>query len=142
VPALSIRTMPVARRKVLLIDDNADMRQTLAACLSMQGHDVREAGDGLSAVQLANEFAPDVIVVDIGLPEIDGYEVARRLRANASTREVRLVALTGYGQQEDKQKAVNAGFDEHLTKPVDPATLEQVVAGVPQSPSGSLAISG
>jgi CheY-like chemotaxis protein len=129
VPALAIRSAPVARRRVLLIDDNVDMRETLAACLSMQGHDVTEAGDGPSALQLASEFAPDVIVVDIGLPEMDGYEVARRLRADPLTRDVRLVALTGYGQQEDKQKALNAGFDEHLTKPVDSATLEQVIAG-------------
>jgi CheY-like chemotaxis protein/nitrogen-specific signal transduction histidine kinase len=129
VPALAIRSTPVARRRVLLIDDNVDMRETLAACLSMQGHDVTEAGDGPSALQLASEFAPDVIVIDIGLPEMDGYEVARRFRANPLMRDVRLVALTGYGQQEDKQKAVNAGFDEHLTKPVDSATLEQVIAG-------------
>jgi CheY-like chemotaxis protein/nitrogen-specific signal transduction histidine kinase len=127
-PALSIRTTPVANRRVLLIDDNADMRRMLATCLSLQGHDVREAGDGMAAVQLATEIAPDVVIIDIGLPEIDGYEVARRLRANAATRGICLVALTGYGQQEDKQKALDAGFDDHLTKPVDAGTLEKVIA--------------
>lgn len=128
-PSLSMRTMPIARRKILLIDDNADMRQMLATSLSIQGHEVSEAGDGLGAVQLANELAPEVVIVDIGLPEIDGYEVARRLRANPATREVRLIALTGYGQQEDKQRAIDAGFDEHLTKPVDADTLDRVIAG-------------
>jgi CheY-like chemotaxis protein len=105
------------------------MRRTLATCLALQGHEVSEAGDGATAVQLAAQTAPDVVVVDIGLPEIDGYEVARRLRASPSTRDIRLVALTGYGQQEDKQKAMEAGFDAHLTKPVDAATLEQAIAG-------------
>jgi CheY-like chemotaxis protein len=124
-----MRTTPIARRKVLLIDDNADMRQTLAICLSIQGHEVSEAGDGVTADRLAADFAPDVVIIDIGLPEIDGYEVARRLRAGPSTRDVRLIALTGYGQQEDKQKAVEAGFDQHLTKPVDAGTLEQAIAG-------------
>jgi signal transduction histidine kinase/ActR/RegA family two-component response regulator len=128
-PALSIITTPVALRRILLIDDNDDMRRTLATCLTIQGHHVSEAGDGLAALDIAAEIDPEVIIVDIGLPGIDGYEVARRLRANPATRDVRLVALTGYGQQEDKQKALKAGFDEHLTKPVDTALLEQLIAG-------------
>lgn len=133
-PALSIRTTPIAQRRILLIDDNADMRETLATCLSIQGHEVSGAGDGLAAVRLAADLAPDVIIVDIGLPEIDGYEVARRLRAHPSTRDVRLIAMTGYGQQEDKQKAMEAGFDEHLTKPVDAGTLERAIAAAAPLP--------
>lgn len=89
-----------------------------------------EAADGKTAVRLAGELRPDVAIVDIGLPEIDGYEVARQLKANADTARIRLVALTGYGQQEDKQKAVEAGFDEHLTKPVDPEALEIAMGSI------------
>ena len=129
-PALTMTTLAVSRRKVLLIDDNDDMRQTLAAALSIQGHEVSEAADGKTAVRLAGELRPDVAIVDIGLPEIDGYEVARQLKANADTARIRLVALTGYGQQEDKQKAVEAGFDEHLTKPVDPEALEIAMGSI------------
>ena len=129
-PALTMTTLAVSRRKVLLIDDNDDLRQTLAAALSIQGHEVSEAADGKTAVRLAGELRPDVAIVDIGLPEIDGYEVARQLKANADTARIRLVALTGYGQQEDKQKAVEAGFDEHLTKPVDPEALEIAMGSI------------
>ena len=126
-PALTMAPVPVSRRKVLLIDDNDDMRQMLASALSIQGHEVSEAADGLSGVRLAGELRPEVAIIDIGLPEVDGYEVARRLKTNAATRHIRLVALTGYGQQEDKQRAFEAGFDEHLTKPVDAEALDGAI---------------
>ncbi|MDI1449357.1 ATP-binding protein [Polyangium sp. 6x1] len=118
----------ITPRRILLIDDNDDMRKTLAASLSLQGHEVREASDGRAGVELAESAAFDVAVVDLGLPEMDGYEVARRLRANPLTRHIGLVALTGYGQLEDKRKSFEAGFDEHLTKPVDPEALEEAIA--------------
>jgi len=120
----------ITPRRILLIDDNDDMRRTLAASLSLQGHAVHEAADGRAGLDLAGGTAFDVAIVDLGLPEIDGYEVARRLRAQDSTRRIGLVALTGYGQLEDKRKAVEAGFDEHLTKPVDPEALEEAITFV------------
>jgi CheY-like chemotaxis protein len=119
---------PLAPQRILLIDDNEDLRRTIAVSLAVQGHQVTEAAAGRQALALAASVPLDVAVVDIGLPEMDGYEVARRLRRNPSTRHIRLIALTGYGQAEDKQKAVAAGFEEHLTKPVDPQTLERVIA--------------
>ncbi|MRG91405.1 ATP-binding protein [Polyangium spumosum] len=118
----------ITPRRILLIDDNDDLRRTLAASLSLQGHEVREAADGRAGLELAGGAALDVAIVDLGLPEIDGYEVARRLRAQGSTSRIGLVALTGYGQLEDKRKAIEAGFDEHLTKPVDPDALEEAIA--------------
>lgn len=127
-PELANLAATAVPRRILLIDDNEDMRKTVAASLALQGHQVAEAGDGAAALALAAKDVPDVAIIDIGLPEIDGYEVARRLRGNAATRHIRLVALTGYGQAEDKQKAAAAGFDEHLTKPVDPATLEKAIS--------------
>lgn len=120
----------VTPRRLLLIDDNDDMRKTLATSLSMHGHEVSEAADGKAGVELASRAAFDVAVVDLGLPEIDGYEVARQLREDPSTRHIGLVALTGYGQLEDKRKAIEAGFDEHLTKPVDLEALEEAIAFV------------
>jgi CheY-like chemotaxis protein len=128
VATLSIKTTPIARRQLLVVDDNEDMRTTLAALLALQGHRVAEAADGRSALELAAELAPSVAIVDIGLPEMDGYEVARQLRTNPATRDIGLIALTGYAQLEDKQKAFAAGFDAHLTKPVEPEALEAAIA--------------
>lgn len=113
--------------RVLLVEDNEDNRQTLAAVLGIYGHTVSAAADGTSGLQAAMEDVPDVAVIDIGLPGIDGYEVARRLRASPATRGIRLVAVTGYGQQEDRDRALAAGFDVHLVKPVEPARLLEAI---------------
>ncbi|WP_420475525.1 ATP-binding protein [Noviherbaspirillum sp. ST9] len=113
--------------RVLLVEDNEDNRQTLSAVLSIFGHTVSAAGDGSAGLQAAMEEVPDVAVIDIGLPGIDGYEVARRLRASPVTRGIRLVAVTGYGQQEDRDRALAAGFDVHLVKPVEPARLLEAI---------------
>ena len=115
------------RRRVLIVDDNRDMADTIAALLSAAGHDVRTVYDGLSAVATALEYRPDVVLLDIGLPGISGYEVARRIRSSEHGRPVVLVALTGYGQDEDRRRAREAGFDRHLVKPVVAAALESIV---------------
>jgi signal transduction histidine kinase/ActR/RegA family two-component response regulator len=118
--------------RVLLVEDNEDSRQTLAAVLAMRGHRVLEAGDGAEGLRIALAEQPDVAVVDVGLPGIDGYELARRLRAAAGNRRIGLIALTGYGQAEDKERALKAGFDMHLTKPIEPQRLLQAIANLHQ----------
>jgi CheY-like chemotaxis protein len=115
-------------RRVLIIEDNDDTRQMLHEVLTMSGHVVREARDGESALALVAESQPDVALIDIGLPDVDGYEVARRLRAAPGGRRVALIALTGYGQADDQRRAFEAGFDAHLTKPVAPERLKQVMS--------------
>jgi signal transduction histidine kinase len=108
-----------ARPAVLLIEDNEDGREMMATMLEVYGYPVLQSGDGLDGVSLATAHLPSVALVDIGLPGIDGYEVARRLRANAATSAMRLIALTGYGLAEDQRRVLEAGFDMHLVKPVD-----------------------
>lgn len=114
-------------RRVLLVEDNEDHRQTLAAVLGIYGHAVAEAADGNEGLRAAQSDKPDVAVVDIGLPGIDGYELARRLREDPVTCGIRLIAVTGYGQAEDRRRALDAGFDAHLVKPVEPARLLETI---------------
>lgn len=114
--------------RILLIEDNDDTRRMVGAALALAGHDVKEAHDGNAGLALAEHARCDIAFVDIGLPGVDGYEVARRLRSNAATRNMRLIALTGYGQSSDQARARAAGFDLHLTKPVSVADVETAVA--------------
>jgi signal transduction histidine kinase/ActR/RegA family two-component response regulator len=116
-------------RTILIVEDNADARMMLHEVLAMQGHAVVEAPDGASGIARAAEAQPDIAIIDIGLPDIDGYEVARRMRAQAGDR-IALIALTGYGQPEDQRRAMAAGFDIHLVKPVSVERLEQVIASL------------
>jgi len=118
----------VEPRRVLIVEDNDDARQMLHETLTFSGHEVREARDGATGLALAAESRPDVALIDIGLPDLDGYEVARRLRAAPGGRRMGLIAITGYGQAEDQRRAYKAGFDAHLTKPVAPERLKQVMA--------------
>jgi signal transduction histidine kinase len=120
-PTLAPRPAPeeAARPTVLLIEDNEDGREMMATMLDAYNYTVRQAGDGLEGVRSATTAPPDVALVDIGLPGIDGYEVARRLREHPATRNIRLIALTGYGLAEDQRRVLEAGFDLHLVKPVD-----------------------
>jgi signal transduction histidine kinase len=104
---------------VLLIEDNEDGREMMATMLEAFGYSVQQAADGIQGVQMAHAVAPEVALVDIGLPGIDGYEVARRLRKEDGTRNIRLIALTGYGLADDQRRVLEAGFDLHLVKPVD-----------------------
>ena len=114
-------------RRILVVDDDLDSAESLAMLFQMMGHDVRAAHDGLAAVEQADVFRPDLIVLDIGMPGIDGYETCRRIR-RALGRGIKLIAMTGWGQERDKQEAKRAGFDAHLTKPVDPAMLKGLLA--------------
>jgi signal transduction histidine kinase len=111
--------LDTGRPRVLLIEDNEDGREMMATMLDAFGFSVQQAADGVQGVQMAHIAAPDVALVDIGLPGIDGYEVARRLRQSEDTRNIRLIALTGYGLAEDQRRVLEAGFDMHLVKPVD-----------------------
>jgi len=121
---------PKASRRVLVIEDNDDSREMLRQLLEHAGHEVHDAGDGPQGIDAALRLEPDVALIDVGLPEIDGYEVARRIRAE-SRRDMLLVALTGYGLAEDRERALAAGFDLHLVKPVDFDRLFDVLAATP-----------
>jgi two-component system CheB/CheR fusion protein len=110
-------------RRVLVVEDNADAREALTMLLEETGHDVRAAADGMEALSQAEQFIPDVVLLDIGLPGLDGYEVARQLRASPRSADALLVAITGYGQPEDRALARAAGFDYHLLKPVESRRL-------------------
>ncbi|MDI1275286.1 ATP-binding protein [Polaromonas sp.] len=114
-------------RRILVTDDNVDAAVTLASLLGMLGHEVRTAHDGAEAIEAAAAFRPDIIFLDIGMPRMDGYEACRRIRALGQVPAPVVVALTGWGQADDKRKAQEAGFDHHFTKPVDPARLEALV---------------
>ncbi len=116
------------RPRILVVDDHEDARNTLRMMLELLGHPVIEAADGTEALRVAREHNPAVAIVDIGLPGIDGYEVARRMRAEPATRDMVLVALTGYGQEEDRRRALDAGFDDHLVKPADPRRILAAIA--------------
>ncbi len=116
-----------ARCRVLLVEDNADSREMLRMALALAGHEVHEAADGPAGIELATAVAPDVALIDVGLPGMDGYDVARHIRRTERGRTIRLVAVTGYGQVEDQLRAMDAGFDAHLTKPVMPERLLAVV---------------
>jgi len=119
-------------RRILVVDDNADAADALACVLEIEGHKVTVARDGPSALVAAESSRPDIVLLDIGLPRMDGYEVARRLRGMSSTATAMIVALTGYGQPGDVAACLNAGFDLHLVKPVDLDALVQLVANAPR----------
>ena len=115
-------------RRVLLVDDSVDAAEAMSMLLETLGHEVRVMHDGPSALAMVDDFAPDVVILDIGLPGIDGFEVAREMRTRTVTKSALLIALTGYGADSDKQKARDAGFDHHLVKPVSFTAIETVIA--------------
>lgn len=116
-------------RRILVVDDNRDAAESLGRLLRMSGNDVRTAHDGLEAVATAEEFGPEVIFLDIGLPKLNGYEAAGRIRQQEGGKDILLVALTGWGQEEDRGRSRDAGFDHHLTKPVAFSVLLELIAG-------------
>ena len=130
--AVANKNAPGASLRILVVDDNLDSAETLALLLKFSGHDVRTANDGETALETAYAFKPQVIVLDIGLPKMDGYQVAQRLRQDPQLQKSFLIALTGYGQNEDRQRSKEAGFDYHLVKPVDPQELQSLVNSLPQ----------
>lgn len=121
------RELPPAQR-VLIVDDNEDARALLAGLLAAHGYEVEVAGEADDALQIATRFRPQVVVLDIGLPGMDGWELARRLRGIAGLEQIRLVALTGYGSERDRQRSREAGIDEHLLKPIGLALLTRAFA--------------
>jgi CheY-like chemotaxis protein len=120
-----------SRRRILIVDDNVDAARSLGMMLSLQGNEVRLAHDGLEAVEAAAKFRPEVALLDIGMPRLNGYEAAQRIRAEPWGKDMVLVALTGWGQEDDRRRSREAGFDHHLVKPVEPGELARVLAGSP-----------
>ena len=114
---------------MLLVDDNVDAAQSMATLLELAGHTVRVVHNGSDALEAAAAEPPDAIVLDIGLPGMDGYEVARALRARSNLRRTKLIALSGFGRDEDKQCAHEAGFDAHMIKPANLESLQEAIAG-------------
>ena len=113
--------------KVLVVDDNHDAATSLSMLVSLLGHDVRTAFDGVEALDVANEFHPDLVLLDLGMPRMDGYEACRRLRAQPWCARTRVVAVTGWGRDDDRQKTRMAGFDQHLIKPVAPDVITGIL---------------
>jgi CheY-like chemotaxis protein len=114
--------------RILVVDDNHDSAMSLAMMLSIMGHDTRTAHDGESAVATAESFLPEVVLLDIGLPKLNGYEVAQRIREHAWGKSMFLIAVTGWGQEEDRQRSSEVGLNVHMVKPVEPAALERLLA--------------
>lgn len=114
--------------RVLIVDDLRDAADSMAVLLKLLGYEVRVAYDGPLAVEVAREFRPDAVLLDLGLPGLSGYEVAQRVRAVPGLEQTFLVALTGYGQEEDRRRTTQAGFDAHLLKPADLKTLQSLLA--------------
>jgi CheY-like chemotaxis protein/two-component sensor histidine kinase len=114
--------------RILIADDNRDAAESMGMLLRLMGNDVRTVFDGVEAVEEAETFRPDLILLDIGMPKLNGYDAARRIREKGWSQDTTLVALTGWGREDDKRKAAEAGFDRHFTKPIDPAVLERLIA--------------
>jgi CheY-like chemotaxis protein len=123
----------VVPRRVLIADDNEDAAESLAMLLKFEGHEVHTAFDGEAALRSAEAIRPDVALIDIGMPKANGYQVAQRIRENAWGDRIFLVALTGWGQESDRQRAKEAGFDLHLLKPVSPETIEELLGTLPKA---------
>jgi CheY-like chemotaxis protein len=118
----------LARHRVLVVDDNVDAAQSLGMLLKLSGQDVCIAHDGQDGLEKAIEFRPELVLLDIGMPGLDGYEVCRRLRQHSATEKATLIALSGWGLEEDRQRALQEGFDHHLIKPVEFDTLVNLLA--------------
>jgi CheY-like chemotaxis protein len=126
---------PAARDKLrlLVVDDNRDVASSLAMFLQLKGHEVRVAHDGQKAIQMAEQFRPQTTLLDLGMPGMDGYEACRRIRSTAWGKHMQLIAITGWGQEEDRRKSAAAGFDAHLVKPVDLEALARLLRDSPSA---------
>ena len=118
--------------KVLVVDDNDDAANSLSMLVELLGHEVRTAYDGAQALEMAGEFYPDLMLLDLGMPRMDGYEACRRVREQPWGLRMTVVAVTGWGREEDRLKTQRAGFDQHLVKPVAPAEIERMLSGLAQ----------
>jgi CheY-like chemotaxis protein/two-component sensor histidine kinase len=123
----AVNVVPTYRARILVADDNRDAADTLSAFLELDGHEVRTAYDGVEALHIAEQFAPQIALLDIGMPNLDGYQTARRIRQQSWGSSMMLVALTGWGQEEDRRQATEAGFNCHLVKPADPQTIGALI---------------
>jgi CheY-like chemotaxis protein len=123
----AVNVAPTYRARILVADDNRDAADTLSAILELDGHEVRTAYDGAEAVQIAAQFAPQIALLDIGMPNLDGYQTARRIREQSWGSSMLLVALTGWGQEQARRQATEAGFNCHLVKPGDPQTIGALI---------------
>ena len=122
-----VKPVATVHRRILVVDDNEDSADSLAMLLKLSGHEVHTAHDGLDAIDAAAKVQPDVILLDIGLPRLNGYEAARRLRLQRRDKDLMLIALTGWGQEEDRRRSEEAGFDAHIVKPVDLDALSNLL---------------
>lgn len=123
-----MKAATTTRHRVLVVDDNEDGAESLTFLLQSMGQEVSTAGDGMQAIELATTFRPDVVLMDIGLPRLNGYDAARRIREMPGGDRIVLVALTGWGHEEDRRQATEAGFDHHWVKPVDLQALRDLLA--------------
>jgi CheY-like chemotaxis protein len=121
------QTRPITRRHILVVDDNVDIADSLAMMLEMMGNEVRTAHDGLEGVAAAAAYRPDMILLDIGMPKLNGYDACRRIREQPWGKGILIAAVTGWGQEEDKRRSQEAGFDHHLIKPVGLAAIEKLL---------------
>jgi len=126
IPAKPEISAPVLRR-ILVADDNRDAGETLAMLLRLDGHEVHVATDGLEAVEVFGRVHPEVVILDIGMPGLSGHQAAQRIREQCGDRPVTLIAVTGWGQKSDKDRAAASGFDHHFTKPVEPDVLSALL---------------
>ncbi len=124
-----------SKYRILVVDDNKDAAISLAMMLKIMGHDTRTAHDGIEAVEAAQAFLPDVVMLDIGLPKLNGYDVCRRIRGKAWGKDMILIAVTGWSQDEDKRQSKEAGFNFHMLKPVDPQAVVKLLAGLLLTPA-------
>jgi CheY-like chemotaxis protein len=120
-----------ARRRILIVDDNGDAAESLAELLALLGHETSTAHDGVAAIEMAERLRPSVVLLDIGLPGMSGHDVARAIRHETWGADMLLIALTGWGQTEDRTRSRRAGFDHHLVKPLDLSQLEELISSVP-----------
>ena len=125
--------MPITARRILVVDDNRDAAESMSILLTLSGNETQVAFDGEEAVKAAAAFRPDIVLLDIGMPKLNGYDAARRIREQPWSKGMVLVALTGWGQEENRKKTADAGFDAHLVKPVEYATLTKLLGSFPEA---------
>jgi CheY-like chemotaxis protein len=116
--------------RILVVDDNRDGADSLGMMLQLMGNDIRTAYDGEEALAAAHDFRPDVVLLDIGMPKLNGYEACRSIRQQPWSKGMVLIAVTGWGHEEDRRRSLEAGFDKHMVKPVDPGALMKLLAGL------------
>jgi DNA-binding response OmpR family regulator len=128
---------PRSKHRILVVDDSRDSADSLAMMLRIMGNLVHTAHDGVEAVNVAATFKPDVVLLDIGLPLLNGFDAARRMRSQSGGNDMVIVALTGWGQEEDRRRSQEAGFDHHIVKPVDPVALEKLLDALETTTTGT-----